>query len=243
MKPAVASDFVKNSKGPRQSRWDKSSDPAAINKGDTNLSKGHKPPVMNFMWQVWLLIVLRKYLLVYLLKYFFIILFLMWSINEGYNRAYISDNLFYHVFLTLDGKRIAVDGKVILVFTGVWFFWLLQPEDSNSKVAGNGVDLLVEDTTDIISLILRKEIEGKVNISKPKTLSPVVEEKESLGETFVDAKEDLLSGISLVSLQKEINPNLGKIQNNMLEIDRKTSNRKRKTVDTDGKMSNTKLAC
>lgn len=50
--PAEVPDSVKGSKGPRQSRWDKSSDPADAIKGDNNFSKGHEPPLMNFIWQV-----------------------------------------------------------------------------------------------------------------------------------------------------------------------------------------------
>lgn len=40
---------------------------------------------------------------------------------------------------------------------------LWQLEDSNSKIVGAGDELLVDDTTDSISSVLRKEIEGKVS--------------------------------------------------------------------------------
>lgn len=83
------------------------------------------------------------------------------------------------------------------------YFWPYIPKDSNSKVVGNEDDLLVDDTTDSISSVLEKEIEGKVSISKPKGSNSVTEGKNSLGESFVDAKEDLLSTNSLGTFQKE----------------------------------------
>lgn len=46
----------------------------------------------------------------------------------------------------------------------------------------------MEDTTDSISSGLRKDTEGKVTISKPKASSSLVEGKDSLGESFLDAK-------------------------------------------------------
>lgn len=54
-----------------------------------------------------------------------------------------------------------------------------QPEDSNSKVVANGDDLLVEDMMDSIASVLRKEIEGKVSISKPNTHTSIPKGKES----------------------------------------------------------------
>lgn len=93
------------------------------------------------------------------------------------------------------GVSILSRGHEPPVMNSLW-----QPEDSNSKVAGNEDELSVEDNTDIISSILRKEIEGKVIISKIKTPSSLAEEKESFRETFLVAQEVLMSGTSLVSL-------------------------------------------
>lgn len=216
--------------------------PNRINKGVSIHSRDHEPPVMNSLWQVWLLLALCNYVLAIFLRLFVILLFLIWSIYEGYDRDYKSDNLFYNVFLFLDRDRKAFRGKEMVVSFDDWLLCLFQLEDSNSKVARNDDVLPVEDNTDSISSILRKEFEGKVIISKIKTPSSLAEEKESLGETFLDAKEELMSGTSLASLQKEIDPIQGKHQAHMMEIDRKTSNRKRKTVDTDENMLNNKLA-
>lgn len=74
---------------------------------------------------------------------------------------------------------------------------LRQPfhPDSNSKVIGNG-EGLGDETADSISSVLRKEIEGKISISKPNVSKSFVEGKNSLGDSFVDAKDDLLSGNS-----------------------------------------------
>lgn len=48
----------------------------------------------------------------------------------------------------------------------------------------------MDDNTDSISSVLRKEIEGKFSISKPKVTSSLVEGKDSVGQSFVDAKEN-----------------------------------------------------
>lgn len=92
-----------------------------------------------------------------------------------------------------------------------FYVWLLQPEDSNSKVAGNRDILLVKDTIYSISSVLRKEIEGKVSISKPKVSSSLVEGKDSLGESILDAKDEWLSTTSLRTLHKGIASNPDKI--------------------------------
>lgn len=76
-------------------------------------------------------------------------------------------------------------------------------EDSNSKVVGAGDELLVDDTTDSISSMLTKEIEGEVSISNPKSHMAGVKAKESLCDSFEDAKEELLSNSSMGSLLKE----------------------------------------
>lgn len=70
-------------------------------------------------------------------------------------------------------------------------FCFFQPEDSTSKVVGNGDDHIGEDTMDIISSVLRKEIEGKVSISKPIAQLAALKGKESLGDSFEDAKEEI----------------------------------------------------
>lgn len=57
------------------------------------------------------------------------------------------------------------------------YFQPCLPDDSNSKVVGNEYDLLVYETTNSISSVLRKEIEGKVAISKPKGSIPWLQVK------------------------------------------------------------------
>lgn len=79
-----------------------------------------------------------------------------------------------------------------------------QPEGSNSQVVGNTEDHLAEDTMDSISSILRKEIEGKITISNPKVSASLAEGKDSIGESFVDANEDLLSATSHGSPTKSL---------------------------------------
>lgn len=64
-----------------------------------------------------------------------------------------------------------------------------QPEDSNSEVD----DLIVEDTMNSISSVLRKVIEGKVTIFNPKVSSSLVEGWGIL----LDAKDEMLSTTSL----------------------------------------------
>lgn len=49
----------------------------------------------------------------------------------------------------------------------VLFYQVYQLDDSHSKVLGKGQDLLVDETIDRNSSVLRKEIEGKVVISNP----------------------------------------------------------------------------
>lgn len=112
-------------------------------------------------------------------------------------------------------------------------FQTFQPDDSNLKVLGNGDDLLVDDTTESITSVLRKEIEGKIAISNPKVSNSRVEGKDSLGESFVDAKEELLSTTSLETHHKEslhISPT--NMYKQTMGIDGSLSNRKRKNTKT-----------
>lgn len=116
-------------------------------------------------------------------------------------------------------------------------------DDSNSKVLGNGDDLLMDDKTDNTSSVLRKEIEGKIAISKPKGSTSLVEGKDSLGESFVDAKKELLSTTSLGTHHKDatlICPTIDDKQ--AMEVERNFPNRKRKTTENDGNNTNPKLA-
>lgn len=62
-----------------------------------------------------------------------------------------------------------------------------QPEDSNSKVLGNEGDLIIDDTTNSISSVLRKE-KGKWVIPNPSNPGLIADGKDSLGESFVDTK-------------------------------------------------------
>lgn len=50
------------------------------------------------------------------------------------------------------------------------------------------------------------EIEGEFTISKPKVSTSYVEGKDSLGESFVDAKEELLSASLLGTHHKDTAP-------------------------------------
>lgn len=81
-----------------------------------------------------------------------------------------------------------------------------QSEGSNSKVVGNRDDLLVEDTMDTISSVLRKEFEGKVYISNLKIHFSVLKGKESLGDSIEDTKEDFLSNSSIGTHTKNLLP-------------------------------------
>lgn len=81
-----------------------------------------------------------------------------------------------------------------------------QPEDSNSKVVGIGDEILGEDTTNSISSVLRKEIEGKMSISNPMNHLSVLKGKESLGDSSEDAEEDFVSNTSMGSQHKDPTP-------------------------------------
>lgn len=109
-----------------------------------------------------------------------------------------------------------------------------QPEDSNSRVVGTGDELLVDDTTDSLSSVLRKEIEGKVITSNPKSHLAGFKSNESLGDSFEDAKEELVSNSSMGSLHKGPT-HTGKNKDTMqsMEVDLKLASRKRKPVDMD----------
>lgn len=111
---------------------------------------------------------------------------------------------------------------------------LWQPEDSNSRVVGTGDELLVDDTTDSLSSVLRKEIEGKVITSNPKSHLAGFKSNESLGDSFEDAKEELVSNSSMGSLHKGPT-HTGKNKDTMqsMEVDLKLASRKRKPVDMD----------
>lgn len=56
---------------------------------------------------------------------------------------------------------------VIKLSIKVLFYHVYQLDDSHSKVLGNGQDLLVDETIDSNSSILRKEIEGKLSYPTP----------------------------------------------------------------------------
>lgn len=127
-----------------------------------------------------------------------------------------------------------------LLISFIISFQPFHPEDSNSKVLGNGEGIGVE-TADSISSVLRKEIEGKISISKPNVSKSFVEGKGSLGDSFVDAKGDLLSGNSHgISQQDTIPVGMNDIKNQAMEVDRVTANRKRKNMDLEGKSTNPK---
>lgn len=103
-----------------------------------------------------------------------------------------------------------------------------HPEDSNSKVIGNG-EGIGDETADSISSILRKEIEGNISISKHNVSKPFVEGKDSLGDSFVDAKDDLLFGNSHGTSQQETIPvGINDINNQDMKVDMGLANRKGK---------------
>lgn len=117
-----------------------------------------------------------------------------------------------------------------------------QPEDSNSKIFGNQADPTGEETTDSISSMLRKEIEGKVVISKPLTQTNQHEPKDSFDESFMDAKEELLSATSLEAASKTPLLPQDPARNLLsMEIDKAPSGRKRKNMDSEGKSISPKL--
>lgn len=104
-----------------------------------------------------------------------------------------------------------------------------QPEDSNSKVLDNQADPNVDETTDSISSILRKEIEGKLLSLTQSTMLPYLRARTPL--------------VSLLWMQKKIYylllrlkhstkiPLLGKDPAEippLMEIDRLPAGRKRK---------------
>lgn len=72
--------------------------------------------------------------------------------------------------------------------------------------------------------------------------SSFIEGKDSLGESFVDPKDELISTTSHGTLQKEFatDPPDDKA-NQAMEVDRKLSNRNRKNTDMDGTISYPKL--
>lgn len=77
------------------------------------------------------------------------------------------------------GDQQAPTGLQPPLYNIIW-----QPEDSTSKVVGNGDEQIGEDRMDSISSVLRKEIEGKVSISNPKAQLAALKGKESLGKSF-----------------------------------------------------------
>lgn len=81
-------------------------------------------------------------------------------------------------------------------------------------------------------------------MSNPKIFASLAEGKDSLGESFVDAKKDLLSATSPGGshLKDSLNANDASDYKQSMEIDRNISNRKRKTTEYDGNGSNFKLA-
>lgn len=79
-------------------------------------------------------------------------------------------------------------------------YQVYQPDDSHSKIVGSGKEPIAEETTDSISSVLRKEIEGKIVISNSPIPKKYLDDKDSLGESFVDAKEELTSGTSVIHL-------------------------------------------
>lgn len=91
---------------------------------------------------------------------------------------------------------------------------------------------------DSISSVLRKEIGGKVSISKPKAQLAAIKGKESLGESFEDAKEEFFSTNSVGSKLKDLSPDfLTNEANLLMDVDSKAANRKRKTTDREDNSS------
>lgn len=67
---------------------------------------------------------------------------------------------------------------------------LFHPEDCQSKTLG-AADLLIDENIDRISSVLRKEIEGNLIIANDSLPGYLEEGKDSLEESFVDAKDDM----------------------------------------------------
>lgn len=85
-------------------------------------------------------------------------------------------------------------------------------------------------------------MEGKVIIKNDPTPGFLKEGKDSLRESFIDAKEELASGTSAETLNKVIlqtTPVAGKMLS--MEIDGVPSNSKCKTTDSDGRISVPKI--
>lgn len=81
-------------------------------------------------------------------------------------------------------------------------------------------------------------------ISKPVPQSPIGEPKDSLDESFMDAKVDLLFATSVETFNK--GPSLSKDHVGNLpwmEIDKARAGRKQKNIDYEGKMTATSCFC
>lgn len=81
----------------------------------------------------------------------------------------------------------------------VLFSQAFKSEVSQSKILDDAYDLLIDENTNNISSVLRKEIEGKIFIANDPVLNFLDEGKYFSRESFVDAKEELESGNSMVS--------------------------------------------
>lgn len=87
------------------------------------------------------------------------------------------------------------------------------------------------------------EIEGKVVIPNLPIRGFLDEGKDSLDDSFVDAKEELVSGTSIGTYNSDslqVTPTSNNMHN--MDIERIPSSRKRKTTDSDGRKINPKLA-
>lgn len=127
---------------------------------------GLQPPLHNILWQVRNLFLLWIYHIIHLFQYLTGTLIIPGFLVNKLFMVYHNSRLFLY-WIPGFGYHITIlqwPGKMLTPFE--LYFQPYQPNDSNSTVVGNGDDLLVDDTTDSISSVLRKEIEGKISTLK-----------------------------------------------------------------------------
>lgn len=105
-------------------------------------------------------------------------------------------------------------------------------EDSQSKIVGYADDFLVE-----------VEIEGKVKIYNALSPEYLDEVKDSLEDSFADAKNDLVSSISAEAVYRDISPRnpTARLAHN-IEIEGNSSRRKHKAREYEGRKMAIKLS-